>query len=101
VLQAIFTLSRLVFEKLPAIGRPNLITISVSTRLRNEFNKRQNFFLNDKFNVINKGIKSLSKKCRNEDLAITVYKSESRKTTCCGILLCLLDHSYVFTLLYF
>ncbi len=35
-----------------------------------------------------------SKDCRNEDLAVTVCKSESRKTNCNGILLCLLDHFY-------
>lgn len=34
------------------------------------------------------------KNCKNEDLAITVCKPESRKTTCDGILLCLLDHFY-------
>jgi hypothetical protein len=38
------------------------------------------------------------KGCRNEDLAITVCKPESRKKACYGILLRLLDHSHTLTL---
>jgi len=42
-----------------------------------------------------------SENCRNEDLAITVCKSESRKKTCDGILLRLLDHFDTFTVIGF
>jgi hypothetical protein len=48
----------------------------------------------DAIDDISKRMKSFSKGCRNEDLAINVYKSENRKTSCCCILLSLLDHFY-------
>jgi hypothetical protein len=48
-----------------------------------------------------KTVEVFFKGCRNEDLAITDCKSESRKTSCHGILLCLLDHFYTLTIVLF